>query len=111
MTFEEQNNYIYKMKQSFINGTLSNVPQKYAAIVRDWRESQRAGVDPTLKSLTESARDVHVFDRIDDLQKCHIAYFKDYYKSRSRSLAAPSSTSIRSLRAITRAVTVPCLMS
>ena len=86
MTFEEQNNYIYKMKQSFINGTLSNVPQKYAAIVRDWRESQRAGVDPTLKSLTESARDVHVFDRIDDLQKCHIAYFKDYYKSRHTAL-------------------------
>lgn len=86
MTIEEYNQIIRGMKQDFINGSLVNVPPKYASIVRGWRESQLAGVDPALNCLDSSARDEHVFDRIDDLQKCHIAYFEDYYKSRHTAL-------------------------
>lgn len=36
--------------------------------------------------LGEDCRDLHVFDRIDDISKCHLAYFRDYYESRSTAL-------------------------
>ncbi len=48
--------------------------------------TRRRHADAHAVRLGEDCRDLHVFDRIDDISKCHLAYFRDYYESRSTAL-------------------------
>lgn len=59
---------------------------KFRKVVEGWEQSRSAGVDPDCMKLTDEQRDLRVFDRIDDISKCHLAYFKDYYESRNTAL-------------------------
>lgn len=86
MDFAEQNKLLADMRQRFLSGTLSEYAPRYERVVAGWRKSLEAGTDPGRTALTDVHRDFHVFDRIDDLSKCHLAYFKDYYESRSAAL-------------------------
>lgn len=81
-----QNDTLREMKEKFIEGTLESFDPKYQKVVSGWERSKSAGVDPERIRLTDEQRDLHVFERIDDISKCHLAYFKDYYKSRDTAL-------------------------
>src|SRR5699024_2367987 len=70
----------------FLEGTLGVCEPKFRKVVEGWERSRSAGVDPDCMKLTDEQRDLRVFDRIDDISKCHLAYFKDYYESRNTAL-------------------------
>lgn len=81
-----KNEILKQLKQQFINGTLGEYDPKYKKNVAAWEKSRQAGAEPHKLRLNDDCRDLHVFDRIDDISKCHLAYFKDYYESRSTAL-------------------------
>ena len=81
-----KNEILKQLKQQFINGTLGEYDPKYEKNVAAWEKSRQAGAEPHKLRLNDDCRDLHVFDRIDDISKCHLAYFKDYYESRSTAL-------------------------
>lgn len=88
MTITEHQKKYSDLKIEFLSGKMKNIPPKYSSVIRDWQESLDAGANPHLQTLPDSARDYGVFDRLDDLYKCHIAYFDQYYESRNKTLSA-----------------------
>ena len=81
-----KNDVLKNLKQQFLNGNLVEYDHKYEKTVASWEKSRAAGADAHAVRLGEDCRDLHVFDRIDDISKCHLAYFRDYYESRSTAL-------------------------
>ncbi len=86
MTLKEHKKIYENLKKEFLSGNLSEIPPNYAAVIRDWNESLEAGANPHQQILGGEARDYAVFDRLDDLYKCHITYFDQYYESRTKTL-------------------------
>lgn len=81
-----KNDVLKNLKQQFLNGNLVEYDHKYEKTVASWEKSRAAGADAHAVRLGEDCRDLHVFDRIDHISKCHLAYFRDYYESRSTAL-------------------------
>lgn len=86
MKNQTQNEQLRELKKEFLEGTLGVCEPKFRKVVEGWERSRSAGVDPDCMKLTDEQRDLRVFDRIDDISKCHLAYFKDYYESRNTAL-------------------------
>ena len=86
MKNQTQNEQLRELKKKFLEGTLGVCEPKFRKVVEGWERSRSAGVDPDCMKLTDEQRDLRVFDRIDDISKCHLAYFKDYYESRNTAL-------------------------
>ena len=81
-----KNEVLKQLKQSFLDGTLGEYDSKYEKNIAAWKKSREQGAQVHIMRLGDSCRDLHVFDRIDDISKCHLAYFSDYYESRSTAL-------------------------
>ena len=81
-----KNDVLKQLKQQFFDGTLGEYDHKYDKTVAAWEKSRDSGAKAHIMRLGEDCRDLHVFDRIDDISKCHLAYFRDYYESRSTAL-------------------------
>ncbi len=81
-----KNDILKQLKQQFLNDMLDEYDSKYEKNIAAWKESQTAGAQAHIMRLGDDCRDLHVFDRIDDISKCHLAYFSDYYESRSTAL-------------------------
>lgn len=88
MTIDEYQKKYSEAKEAFLKGNSSELPAKFAAAVRNWQESLDAGAAPHAAALDASSRDSSVFERLDDLYKCHIAYFDQYYEARNKTLSA-----------------------
>ena len=86
MELNEQDKKYFEMKSKFLRGALTDYESKYARVVEGWEKSRKMGADAHRAVLTDEQRDMHVFERIDDLSKCHLAYFRDYYESRNNAL-------------------------
>lgn len=81
-----RNDVLKILKQQFLSGNLKEYDHKYDKTVAAWEKSRAAGAEAHTVRLSDDCRDLHVFDRIDDISKCHLAYFRDYYESRSTAL-------------------------
>lgn len=81
-----KNDILRQLKQGFLDGTLGEYDSVYDRNIAAWRKSREQGAQAHIMRLGENCRDLHVFDRIDDISKCHLAYFSDYYESRSTAL-------------------------
>ena len=81
-----KNDVLKQLKQQFFDGTLGEYDRKYEKTVAAWEKSRDSGAQAHIVRLGDDCRDLHVFDRIDDISKCHLAYFRDYYESRSTAL-------------------------
>ena len=77
---------LHTLKRKVLRGEEFEVSSEYQEIIREWKESVQLGVPFDRDKLTSQHRDMHVFERIDELQKCHIQYFGDYYKNRTDTL-------------------------
>lgn len=81
-----KNDVLKQLKQQFLAGTLGEYDHKYEKTIAAWEKSRDSGAQTHIMRLGDDCRDLHVFDRIDDISKCHLAYFRDYYESRSIAL-------------------------
>lgn len=81
-----KNDVLKQLKQQFFDRTLGEYDRKYEKTVAAWEKSRDSGAQAHIVRLGDDCRDLHVFDRIDDISKCHLAYFRDYYESRSTAL-------------------------
>lgn len=80
------NAQLLAFKQQILDGKLSEYPPEYAHLVSEWRDSVNLQIDPHCRKLMDTERDLHVFDRVEPLQKCHLEYFSNYYESRHNAL-------------------------
>lgn len=87
MTINEYQKKYSDIKEAFLEGKAADISSKHAAVIRNWQESVAAGAIAHTQALDISTRDNSVFERLDDLYKCHIAYFDQYYEARNKALS------------------------
>lgn len=62
------------------------MPNEYQYLADEWKTSVELGVAQDIEKLPESARDMNVFERINDFDKYRLAYLNDYYNRRDEVL-------------------------
>lgn len=83
---KERQQILQALKEKVFQGAEAAVPPEYQALAEEWKRSARLGVPFYSETLTDRHRDMHVFDRISELQKCHVEYFGDYYQNKADTL-------------------------
>lgn len=69
-----KNDVLKNLKQQFLNGNLVEYDHKYDKTVASWEKSRADGADAHAVRLGEDCRDLHVFDRIDDISKSNTSH-------------------------------------
>lgn len=83
---KERDEYLRELKNAVLNNEDVSIPGEYKYLTEEWRRSAQADVPQGMDELTDSTRDMQVFERISDFDKFRLAYLNDYYTGRDELL-------------------------
>lgn len=85
---KDRDQYLKQIKETLLEGREVIVPDEYKYLANEWLSSAKTGPVYSSESLTDSIRDMHTFERVDDFDKFRLAYLNDYYDSRDDLLGS-----------------------